>query len=562
MTVDRRRAMALLGLGAAGAPTAAAAQRRRGRGGPEAPAVRYLHGVASGDPSDNSAVLWTRITPEGAVDGPIEVFVEVSTSRGMGRMEQENLVRTDASRDYTVKYNVSGLEPGKEYYYRFRVGKRESPVGRFRTLPTRAEDVVLAVVSCSLHPGGLFNAYDAIARLQRVDAVVHLGDYIYEYGAGDTDYGVSVGKQLSRLPQPPREITTLEDYRLRHAQYKSDPDLQAAHARAAWITVWDDHETANDSWIGGAENHSAPEGDWAARKANALKAYYEWMPIREGGAPEMINRTFRFADVATLHMVETRLTARSQQLDYAKDLTMGAAGPDLEGFRRKLNNSGRTLLGEAQMADLARAVDASVRAGVTWQVLGNQVVMARVNGPNLVQAAGQAQVAAMIGAVEPGIRPRLQAMSQLFQLGVPMNLDAWDGYPAERERLYGFLKGAKARPIVLAGDSHAFWVNDLKDAAGQRVGAEFGTTSVTSPGFGDVIKGVDLGKVIADQNDEVIFSDQGAKGFTVLRLTKQEAVGELTAVSTITAKPYQSRVLKRFRVQPLPGGGVSPPQEA
>jgi alkaline phosphatase D len=317
-------------------------------------------------------VLWTRLS---SGDGSARRWSVIVQDAVSGRVVFRRAGLSGADRDHTVKLEATGLQPGAEYRYLFESDGHSSPTGRFRTLPERADDLVLAVVSCSLHPGGLFNAYDAVAKLPRVDAVVHLGDYIYEYGARPQDYGVGVGQQLGRLPDPPHEIVTLADYRRRHAQYKSDPDLQAAHARAAWITVWDDHETANDSWLGGAENHDPDqnEGDWAARKAAALKAYYEWMPIREpapGRSQEMADRTFRFADIATLHMVETRLLARSKQLNYASDLAFAGGVPDMGAFRAKLNDPARNLLGGTQLGTLTRAVQDSVRAGVTWQVLG------------------------------------------------------------------------------------------------------------------------------------------------------------------------------------------------
>jgi alkaline phosphatase D len=198
----------------------------------------FSHGVASGDPARDGAVIWTRVTTGEAAR---EVPVSWTVSAG-GRRVAQGRTTASAARDHTVKVVVGRLRPGTEYSYAFTAGAASSPTGRFRTLPERAEDVVLAVASCSLHPGGLFNAYDAIAKLPRVDAVVHLGDYIYEYGAAAADYGVTVGRTLNRIPDPPTEIVTLADYRRRHAQYKSDPDLQAAHARAAWIVTWDDHE--------------------------------------------------------------------------------------------------------------------------------------------------------------------------------------------------------------------------------------------------------------------------------------------------------------------------------
>ncbi len=254
MTIDRRSLLGWIGAGSAAATTAVAQTPV-----PDLP-VTFQHGVASGDPHSDSLVLWTRLTP-GSETGVIAVDWQVQGPDG--RNAAAGTLTTSAERDYTVKVIADGLQPGQEYRYVFVAGGVASPEGRVRTLPVGATaDVVLAVASCQLHPGGLFNAYDAMAKLERLDAVVHLGDYIYEYGAGPTDYGMATATRLSRIPQPPHEILTLADYRLRHAQYKSDPDLQAAHARAAFICVWDDHEITNDAFITGAENHqSETEGD-------------------------------------------------------------------------------------------------------------------------------------------------------------------------------------------------------------------------------------------------------------------------------------------------------------
>ena len=216
---------------------------------------------------------------------------------------------------------VEGLKPGREYWYRFKGSDGTlSGEGRFRTLPVgRVDDLVLAVVSCQLYPGGFYNAYADMAKRERLDAVIHLGDYIYEYGP--EGYGGDIGKRLGRLPEPGHEILSLDDYRRRHAQVKADPDMQAAHARAAFICVWDDHEVTNDDWVGGAQNHQEDtEGAWSARKAVAMQAYFEWMPIRDPSAvraKEAIFRSFEFGDLATLAMTETRLLARSKQLSFA-----------------------------------------------------------------------------------------------------------------------------------------------------------------------------------------------------------------------------------------------------
>ncbi|MBW8858356.1 MAG: alkaline phosphatase D family protein, partial [Caulobacter sp.] len=330
MTIDRRRALALFGLGGVSAAgEAIAASPKRLHAGP----ATFEHGVASGDPLQDRVILWTRVTAPGA-KAPVGVRWDVATDAAFKTIVKQGHATADAARDYTVKVDVVGLKPNTDYFYRFRQAVKgkatgKAVTGRTRTLPAGpTKDVVLAVVSCSLYPNGYFNAYDAIAKLPRVDAVLHLGDYIYEYGAAPADYGMASPTAKTRVPDPPRELLSLDDYRRRHALYKTDPALQAAHARAPWIVVWDDHETADNSWIGGAENHQpATEGDWSKRKAAGIKAYYEWMPIREpapGTLPEASWRRFQFGDVVTLMMTETRLTARTHQLDYSRDL----AGPD------------------------------------------------------------------------------------------------------------------------------------------------------------------------------------------------------------------------------------------
>ena len=536
MTIDRRGALTLLGGGgallAAGVPQAA-----------EAATATFAHGVASGDPAHDGAVLWTRATTEGG-DVPLEWHVATAAD---ARPLRSGRVVARAVADHTAKLVVDRLQPDRDYHYWFTTkdGTR-SPTGRFRTLPVSATDrVVLAVVSCQLYPGGYFNAYADMARLPRLDAVVHLGDYIYEYGADG--YGADIGRALGRLPDPPHEIVTLADYRRRHAQAKADPDLQAAHARAAFICVWDDHETANDSWIGGAENHDpATEGAWSARKAAAMQAYFEWMPIRDPkrGQPwEAINRSFEFGDLATLAMVETRLLARSKQV-----APKGAAPTpeDYAPMMAERARADRELLGPAQQQWLEGVIAASVRARKPWQVLGNQVVMARVAGPDLERAYGKDGYAARLAKLPAMWRDRLSGAAASYRAGLPFNFDSWDGYPAARERLYASFARAGSHPIVLSGDSHAAWANDLYDAGGRLAASEFGCTAVTSPSYGSLLPG--LGQVIADQNREVVYCDQDGKGYTLLTLTPQAATADFVVVSTVKARAFERRVAARYAV--------------
>jgi alkaline phosphatase D len=240
----------------------------------------FAHGVASGDPGPSSVVIWTRVS--GSKE-PVAVDWYVASDSAMLNVVAHGQFTTDAQRDYTVKPIVDGLEPGKTYFYQFVVNDTTSPLGQTKTLPVgHLERLVLAVASCSNYPFGYFNAYEVIANDEEIDLVVHLGDYIYEYAAL-ASYGSSTGRRLGRKHKPGNETISLKDYRIRHAQYKGDPQSVAMHARHPLIVIWDDHESANNPWMEGAENHHSREGDWYARRAASVQAFYEWMPIRDPG---------------------------------------------------------------------------------------------------------------------------------------------------------------------------------------------------------------------------------------------------------------------------------------
>ena len=538
MNFDRRSVLGLLGGGAAVAlPSVVTGQSN-------APDGRFAHGVASGDPARDGAVIWTRVTAPDELIADLVVKWHVALPATTRSLKSGQVVARAAA-DHTVKIELTGLKPGQEYQYWFSLpGGTRSPTGRLRTLPVGPTDrLVLAVASCQLYPGGFFNAYADMAKLERLDAVVHLGDYIYEYGPDG--YGGDIGKRIGRLPLPAKETVTLTDYRRRHAQVKADPDMQAAHARAAFICVWDDHESANDGWLGGAEEHDpATEGEWKARKAAAMQAYFEWMPIRDPrpGRPwEAINRSFEFGDLATLAMLETRLLARSEQV-----APKGAApGPDQYAAtlaERALPE--RELLGPIQLDWLGKILRASVTARKPWQLLGSQVVMARVAGPDLEKEMGPERFGALLARIPEAWRARIRASVAGYRAGLPFNFDSWDGYPPARERLYGMLRTAGAQPLVLSGDSHAAWANDLYDGSGELVGAEIGTTAITSPSYGALLPG--LGAMLAKVNREVAFCDQDSKGYTLLTITRDTAKADYVAVSTIVAKPFTRKVVASF----------------
>lgn len=548
----------------------------------------FAHGVASGDPLSDRVVIWTRLSPQDA-QGDIEVEWIVARDANLSRSVRRGRTRTSGARDHSVKIDVTGLRSGTVYYYGFKVGNQSSPIGRTLTAPRQGgSSLKIALVSCSNYPAGWFNAYQAIARRGDVDLVLHVGDYLYEYGPGE--YATAWGATVGRTPNPPREILTLADYRTRFAQYRTDPDLQAAHACAPWLVTWDDHETSNDAYKDGAENHSpSTEGAWNARKAAALQAYYEWMPLRDpaaGKAFEAINRSFDWGDLATIAMLETRLLARTRPLDYSTDLKMAAfdlssgasqkitdagvlAGlnpqalpatirmlPDAAGFQAdQIGAPDRDMLGAAQQTWLAETLVKSVRAGRKWQVLGNQVIMARVTSPNL-----ESGLPATVREAIARVRPETRAFFQLSQFDVPFNLDAWDGYPVAREKLYAAAKAAGARLVVCTGDTHSAWANTLKDKDGEIRGVEFGGTSVTSPSIADTfadfgLEGEVINRLIAEKNPEVEWHDETKRGYTLITLTPQSARADFVVVDTIRSKTFMVTTASswetKFGEQPL-----------
>ena len=535
-------------------------------------ALSFEHGVASGDATSTAAVLWTRVTPAAETSGfevmcyvtetrsELEALVEAAPDNVMvaGVSSMAKLTTSPAS-DFTVKVDfgaeeVSALSPATTYYYAFAVmdvdGFKLSPIGQFKTLPVDGTaPFKAAFVSCSNLPFGFFNAYEAIAKRDDVDAVIHLGDYIYEYGRDG--YGGDVGAQIGREVEPPHEIVKLDDYRQRYAQYRSDPMLQAAHAACVWYTTWDDHESTNNSYRTGAENHQPDtEGEWSVRKAQAVQAYLEWMPVRDpkaGMALGSIYRSFDIGDLATLFMLEGRLTGRSDELTYASALKLPEeeqmAG--IQGILAEAASEERTMLGAVQEEWLAEGLKASTGSGKKWQILGNQVIMARVKAPNVADAL-PAEEKEAIYAKAPYMKPYIE----FTRFGLPLNLDAWDGFVAARERLYKSAEDAGARLVALTGDTHTAWANELYDMQGARRGVEFGCTSITSPGFGTMLPMPQLNTMMAEKNEEVVYYDAFDHGFTLLTVAEDKVSADFIKVSEILKPEYTVSNSARFEVTP------------
>ena len=453
----------------------------------------FQHGVASGDPLPDGVILWTRITPSTETERAIDVRWQVATDPNMKQVVVRGETQTHRLRDYTVKIDVRGLNPATRYYYRFQALRKRSPIGR--TLTTAAggtPDVNFAVASCANYPFGHFNVYRRIAERNDLDAVLHLGDYLYEYPPG-----VYSGDSGLRSHMPDREIISLADYRMRHAQYKTDPDLQAAHQAHPWICVWDDHESTNNSWLHGAQNHNDGEGDWAVRKAAAVQAYHEWMPIREQPMSVLlphIYRAFRFGDTVDLLMLDTRLHGRSEQL--------AADDP-------KLTDPSRSLLGADQMGWLKRQLNASRDRHARWRVLGQQCMFGQLLGD-------QRQV---------------------------LNSDQWDGYPVARQQIIDHLRdGEITNNVILTGDIHSSWALDITDDpfgdtynnGMGTVATELVTPSVTSPPpFGDEQQAAAREQEVLDQLPHVQWVNFRRRGYLVARFSALYSHAEWWLVDTV-----------------------------
>jgi alkaline phosphatase D len=453
----------------------------------------FPYGVASGDPLTDRVMLWTCVAASAST---ADVEWRIASDQSLTRIVAQGSVRTGAERDFTVKVDAGGLEPGRTYYYAFNAGRHRSAVGRTRTAPQNGiERVRVAVVSCSNYPAGYFNVYGRIAARADLDAVVHLGDYIYEFENGRFGDGTALG----RVPRPAGEASTLTDYRLRYATYRTDPDLLAAHQQHPFITVWDDHELTNNAWRDGAQNHQPEtEGDWATRRAAAYRAYLEWMPVREqqDSSPRLY-RSFRFGGLADLIMLDTR-ALRDQQV--APDNLAGLADRQ------------RTILGAAQEQWCFETLRASQKNGAAWRVIGQQVLFTRMT------------------PVGQNVR----------------NADTWDGYQAARERVLECLASDRINDVViLTGDVHSSWAmdvprspwSDYRARTGEgSLAVEFSTPAISSPPIFTDGQGRERAAALKLMLPHLKFMDGENRGYVIVDITPARVQTDYVFVPTVTSR--------------------------
>jgi alkaline phosphatase D len=465
----------------------------------------FYHGVASGDPLPDGVIIWTRVTPE-FVTASVPVGWEISESKDFRQVVKSDTVSTTEEKDFTVKVDVNGLRPGTTYYYRFKALDATSQIGRTRTAPiTMRDSLKFGVVSCANWEWGYFSPYEKIGQRDDVDAVLHLGDYIYEYARG------RYGDTTIRKNLPEGEIISLSDYRTRHSLYRTDRGLRLMSQQHPMIAIWDDHEIANDAYTQGAQNHQPDkEGDYQQRKETAKRVYYEWMPIRES---RKLYRSYNYGPLADVLMLDERLEGRTKPADSITDPAY--------------SNKERSMLGKEQLAWLK---DNLLKSTATWKILGNQVIYSDV----------------YLSSVSPK-RPR--------------NLDAWDGYPAEKKEVGNFLASSRINDVViLTGDTHSSWAIEVAIDVPQTYNAatskgafavEFGTTSVTSANQDESVS-PDTVKVrerkLLKSNPHIKYLNARDHGYLLLTLYRQKAKAQWYYMEDLRNPDTREYLGKSFEV--------------
>lgn len=452
----------------------------------------FTLGVASGDPLPDGVVLWTRLAPKplegngGMASEPVDVEWEVATDEDFKSIVKKGIANAEPHFAHSVHVEVDGLEPAQRYYYRFKTNDQVSPTGRTKTAPAPGADIDqlnFAFASCQSYLAGYYTAYDHMVK-DDLDVVFFLGDYIYEMGTR---------KNAIRQHSPAKEITSLEDYRIRYSLYKTDPSLQAAHAAFPWIVAPDDHEIKNN-WGGEGPPYEDNEA-FLKRRAAAFQAYYEHMPLRSSSLPENIDmqlyRKFSFGKLANFMVLDTR-----------QYRTNFACNNHVDGNCPSPFDPTRTMLGDQQEKWLFNNLENS---SAQWNVLAQQVRIAEVG--------------------------RTRGSEKTY------GMDSWDGYVATRDRLFDVIRDKKVDNfIVLTGDSHQNWVNhlleDFKDPGSAILGTEFMGTSITSKGDGGEIS--ENAKKVMMENPHVKFSND-QRGYVKCTVTPQELKAEYKVV------PYVSK---------------------
>ena len=544
---------------------------------------QFKYGVASGDPLTDRVILWTHAKIADSTQA-VGLTWEVASDPAFVSVLRSGRVEATEAASFTAKVDVTSLVAGTAYFYRFRDDAGVvSTVGSTRTLPAAGvASVKFAVFSCALYSEGFFNTYDAAAKSDAQYAI-HLGDYIYEYGADPAKFGNRDAVALGRVTSPATEIVSLSDYRTRYATYRLDVNLQALHAKMPWITVWDDHEIANNAWVGGAENHNpVTQGDWTARKNTAARAYHEWMPIRTPDPANLLKiyRRFDFGSLFTLHMLDTRIEGRDRQYDNFGDVD-GGVGRYIAGLTPGTNgvrpDTARKMISTEQQSWLTSGMAAST---ATWQFLGNQDIMARMWIPASVlqplaatppnPAAGQLAITDYLTAKATRFAggPLTPAQTSLLNAStnprLPYNLDAWDGYPSNREAILQTVKAQGKKLVALSGDSHNGWFTNLTTLAGEKVGVEFAASSVTAPGFESaglgalassldgsaLVPQVGTGAVGAGLGliDDLNYCDTIRRGYLLVTVTQASVKGEYVYLSTVKSATYTAAVGKAITV--------------
>ncbi|WP_260638329.1 alkaline phosphatase D family protein [Streptomyces angustmyceticus] len=527
--ISRRTAVTAVAATAALLPFAGAATAHAQGAGDQG--SFFQHGVASGDPLPDGVLLWTRVTPTasatpGSGRGPAtKVSWQVASDKGFASVVARGTLTTSAASDHTVKADVRGLRPATPYYYRFTVDGQHSPVGRTRTAPaadTAAGNIRFGVVSCANWESGYFSPYRHLAARTELDAVLHVGDYLYEYKSGEyPDF-----KYVVRPHTPAHELLTLADYRIRHGVHKTDPDAMAMHATHPVIAMWDDHEFADNAWKGGAVNHTPEtEGPWAARMAAAKQAYFEWMPVRPSIAGTTYRR-LRFGTLADLHLLDLRSFRDAQ----AKTGSGAVDDPD------------RTITGRAQLDWLKSGLE---RSDTAWRLVGTSVMISQV----------------AFGAVPAHLLGPLAEILGIPKEGLAVNTDQWDGYTDDRRELLSHLSDRGIdNTVFLTGDIHMAWANEvpLKAAtypADHAVATEFVVTSVTSDNVDDFLHvaphTVSLAGVAAIKaaNRHVKWLDMDSHGYGVLDIDAERTQMDYFGISDKTDPNATSTLLRSYRTR-------------